>query len=91
MKKRVFWVFVSNKGASAGASLLLNYSISIGSVVIINALQGIQYASVFLLALIFSLFWPGIISESYSFRAMFQKILGIMFVSLGVVLLFLFR
>jgi len=87
--KKLFLFFVSNKALSATAMIILNYSIALGSVVIINALQGVQYASVFILVFFLSIFFPKIVKESFAPKIFLRKILGILLVSLGVVFLFL--
>jgi uncharacterized membrane protein len=82
--------FISNKALSAFAFLILNYAISLGSVTVVNALQGVQYAFIFVLALATSLYNPKFLEESFSIKAITQKIVGIALVSIGVALLFLF-
>ena len=89
MSKKLFLFFISNKTLSAVAFVMLNYSIMLGPVAIINALQGVQYASVFVLVLILSNFYPKIVKESFSAKIMFRKLLGIILVSVGVMVLFI--
>lgn len=89
MSKKLFLLFVSNKTLSAVAFVLLNYAIMLGPVAMINALQGVQYASVFILVLILSNFYPKIVKESFSAKIMFRKLLGILLVSAGVAILFI--
>ncbi|MCF7835553.1 MAG: DMT family transporter [Candidatus Marinimicrobia bacterium] len=78
---------VSNKILSAGAFFVLNYSIMLGPVAIINALQGIQYVFLFLLTYLAYLWYPNFVKESFSRRSVCEKIIGIVLISLGVVLL----
>ena len=80
-------VFLCNKSLAAGAFLLQTYAISLGSVSVVNALQGVQYAFVLVLALIVSLFFPKIFKEEVGTGPVMQKIAGIVLVSFGVALL----
>ncbi|MFH1354383.1 MAG: EamA family transporter [bacterium] len=80
-------VFVANKALAAGAFILLNYAISLGSVTVANALQGTQYVFLLLLAAVISVWWPRLFKEEISQVAVWQKIGGIVLVSLGVALL----
>ncbi len=88
--KKVSFSFLSNKVASGVAFIVLNISIKIGSVSLINALQGMQYAFVFLAALLIYFYFPKFLQESFSKIDVFQKLSGIAFVSAGLAILFLF-
>ena len=90
VKKRSFFLFVSNKGLSAVAFLLFNYAIALGSVTIISAVQGVQYVFLFVLTLVFSAYFPRIISESLRREVIIQKIAGIALISLALIILFVF-
>ncbi len=85
---RLSFLYVINKGFSGLAFLILNYAIMLGSVTMVNALQGTQYAFIFLLALLFYFYKPKFLHESFSFKATLQKLTGIILISTGVVLLF---
>lgn len=80
-------VFVLNKLLAAGAFLLQTYAISLGSVSVVNALQGVQFAFVFLLALLFSWRFPTLFREEMQTGTVVQKILGIILVSIGITLI----
>ena len=71
---------------SAGA-LCIFFAIARGSVTLVNALQGLQYAFIFMLAFIASVFWPKLLHESFSFKSILQKLSGIILVSIGLFLL----
>lgn len=90
IKKRSFGLFLSNKVLSAVAFFILNYSIALGPLTIINALQGVQYVFLFILTLIFSAYFPRIVSESLRRGVIIQKIVGIVLISLSFVVLFVF-
>lgn len=89
-KKHAGWAsitFIGNKTLAAGAFLLQTYAISLGSVSVVNALQGVQYAFVLVLAILVSLFFPKLFREEIGRGAVVQKIAGIVLVSFGVALL----
>jgi drug/metabolite transporter (DMT)-like permease len=80
-------VFVANKILAAAAFLLQSYAISLGSVTIVNALQGTQYVALLLLAATVSVWWPWLYREEFSRVALWQKVSGIALVSGGITLL----
>ena len=65
------------------AGLMQNYAISLGSVIIVNALQGVQYAFLLLLTIFLSKYYPKILRERITKLILAQKILAIVFISLG--------
>lgn len=67
--------------------VLVNYGINLGSVTLVNALQGIQYAFLIILIILATKFFPKIIKEKIHGWLLAQKIIGIVFVSLGIVFL----
>ncbi|HSX24766.1 MAG TPA: hypothetical protein VLG69_02265, partial [Candidatus Andersenbacteria bacterium] len=87
VRGRAGLLFICNKTLAAGAFLLQTYAISIGSVSVVNALQGVQYAFVLVLAVIVSLFFPKLFREEVQQGALVQKLAGIILVSFGVALL----
>ena len=85
---RLKTLFFIDKGISALAHVALNYAIKLGSVTIVNALQAVEYAFIFVLASACSYFFPQIFRESLAPRHLILKIMGVALVSSGVVLLF---
>lgn len=79
-------IFAANKLLAGGAFLLQNYAISLGSVSVVNALQGTQYAFLFILATIVSIWFPQLFREELDRFALGQKIAGIVLISIGVAL-----
>ncbi|PIR93354.1 hypothetical protein COT99_01120 [Candidatus Falkowbacteria bacterium CG10_big_fil_rev_8_21_14_0_10_43_10] len=69
------------------AFILLNYAISLGSVPIINALQGIQYVFLIFIVLFLSEAHPKILKEELGKPVLIQKFIGVVMVSLGMYLL----
>ncbi|MFA4942354.1 MAG: EamA family transporter [Patescibacteria group bacterium] len=65
------------------AFILQNYAISFGSVAIVNALQGVQYAFLLAFSWILGLFLPKLFREDFSVRIILEKVLAIILVSIG--------
>jgi len=90
-KRGVIWyvvlAFLASKVLSATAFLVQNYAISLGSVTVVNALQGIQYVFLLLLAVVVSRWWPKLFTEELQRVAVAQKIGGIALISLGLALI----
>lgn len=80
-------LFAVNKIIGATGFFLLDYAISIGKVSIVNAMQGFQYALVFIIALILSKKYPDILREDFGSLAILEKVLGIILVAGGLFLL----
>lgn len=78
--------YLAHTAGSAG-SWLQNYAIAIGSVVIVNALQGVQFVFILLLSVITSRFYPKIIKEDISGPILAQKIFAIILISTGLILI----
>lgn len=80
-------LYYGTRLSGGAAGLLQNYAISIGSVTIVNALQGSQYAVLLLLTVWLSKYYPKILKERISRLFLTQKILAIILISLGLWLL----
>ncbi len=88
-KKRLAMVggaLIGGKIMGAGALIMQNYAVLLGSVTVVSSLQGVQFALVLLLAALVSRRWPGLFREELTRTAWWQKVVGITLVSLGVVL-----
>jgi drug/metabolite transporter (DMT)-like permease len=78
---------VAALGFGVSGFLLLNYAIWTGSVTIVNAMQGVQYAFLLIVVLLATKFFPKIIKEKFSSWILTTKIIGILFISAGVAIL----
>jgi len=87
VKFRVGGLAAANKVLSALSYLLLNYAIALGSVTLVNALQGIQYAFLLIVALFLSRKFPQIIREQISDRVVFRKVLAVGLIGFGLAVL----
>ncbi len=76
-------VFISNQGLAAIGFFLQNYAISLGSVALVNALQGVQYVFLLILASLITIFYPKVLKEKISKFIILQKLVGIGLISFG--------
>jgi len=81
---------VINKIFGALGALSIFFAISRGPAALVNALQGLQYAFLFLIGVSLSLWLPSLIEESLSPKAIMQKIFGMFMVSLGIFILYFY-
>lgn len=84
--KTGFILFVGQ--ATGGASqIMLTFAISLASPAIINSIQGIQYVFLFILSLLLAKKFPLAFGEKFSKSNLSGKIIGIIFIFLGLWLL----
>lgn len=81
--KKVGGRFLFGQACGGAATLLVQYAIFLGSVSLVNALQGIQYAFVFLIVLILTIFLPKLLKEEFSKEIFWQKIIAVGFIFIG--------
>lgn len=74
---------IINKTLSGLSFILLNYAIFLGSVTLVNALQGIQYIFLLIIALFLSKKFPQILKEQINQSIILQKVASIIFIILG--------
>lgn len=86
IKAKALGLFLSARGLGVVSGLLIYWAIFLGSVTLVNALQGTQY--LFLLLLAFLLFRkiPSL-KEQFDKRILAQKIIAIILICLGLVIL----
>jgi uncharacterized membrane protein len=72
-KRRAGGLFIGGQIAGAGGVFSLNYAISLGSVSIINALQGLQQGFLLIIALVLHRFYPTMLGERLTWKTMLQK------------------
>lgn len=81
IKIKTVGLFFSNKALAGIAFILLNYAIFLGSVTLVNALQGIQYVFLLIIAIIISFKFPHILREQISRQIIVQKSIAILLIS----------
>jgi len=86
-KKQNKFIFLGTQGLAAVGSVLQNYAVALGSVVLVTSLQGLQYAFILIFSSLLSLFLPKIIKEDQSIKILVQKIISIIFIGVGLFLL----
>lgn len=80
-------LFAVNKVSGGIAAFLLAYAVSIGPLTLIHALNGVQFAFVFILSLGLSFFFPKIYGEKLALNDWVQKALALLLIILGIWLL----
>jgi transporter family protein len=78
---------VVNQGIGSLGFILQNYAIFLGSVVLVNALQGFQYAILLILSAVLALLAPKLLKETFSWRIITQKSLAVILIGVGIYLL----
>ena len=69
------------------AATLLQYATALGSVSLVNALGGAQYALLIIFVAIISRFFPQIIKETFTKKEIIQKAVSVIIIGVGLVLL----
>lgn len=80
-------LFFAGQILAAGGGIMQNLAVSLGSVTIVNALQGTQFAFLFVLTWFLSSRYPRILQEDYSFSAIVRKSLAIIIIGTGLLLI----
>lgn len=80
-------LFYTSKFSGTLAGLLENYAISLGTVSIVKAMQGTQYAFLLIVTSLLTVYSPRILKEKISKGILLQKLFAIMLITLGLVLL----
>ncbi len=81
--------FIFVKLCGAASFIILNYAFLTGSIAIVNALSGMQYLFIFLIALFLTKRYPRILHEHLVQASITRKILSITLLASGTALLFL--
>lgn len=85
-RKNKFLVAFNQVLGSLGFALQ-NYAVSLGSVVMVNALQGTQYAFLLIISAILASLAPKLLKESFSLRIFLQKVSAVILIAIGLYLL----
>ncbi len=87
VKHRAGLMLVGNKTLAGIGALLMNFAISKGSVTLISAVAGVQYAFVFLFSIIIFFINPALLAEKVNKKTVIQKISAILIIAAGLALL----
>lgn len=77
------WLVMFNQLLGASGFMLQNYAIFLGSVAIVNALQGFQYAFLLVISALLAVLSPKLLKVNFSWRSVLQKTLAVIFIALG--------
>ncbi len=81
---RQAWI-ITNKFLAVIGTVLIQYAIALGSVTIVNALAGVQFALLILMVFLLSRFWPKLFKEEYSRGEIIQEAAAIILIGAGLV------
>ena len=90
LQKKTAAIFLSSQAAGAGAGILQNWAIALAPlayIAFVNALQGVQYVFLLILAVLLSLKFPQLLKEQISREVILQKIVAILLIGAGLALL----
>ena len=74
---------VINQLIGSAGFILQNYAIFLGSVALVNALQGVQYAFLLIISTGLALLAPKLLKETFSWRIFSQKLLAVIIIAFG--------
>ncbi|MFA4931280.1 MAG: DMT family transporter [Patescibacteria group bacterium] len=78
-------IFIINKVLSISSVVLIQYAAAIGSVTIVNAVAGAQYAFMFVLAYFSTKFWPKVFKEYFTKKEISIQLIAIAMVVVGMI------
>jgi drug/metabolite transporter (DMT)-like permease len=77
------WLVFVNQLLGSSGFMLQNYAIFLGSVAIVNALQGFQYAFLLILSAGLALLSPKLLKNTFSWRIVLQKTVAVILIAIG--------
>lgn len=80
-------LIIFNKILAVVAVLSIQYATAIGSVSLVSALGGLQYAVLILGVMVLSRFWPKVFKEDYSTAEIIQEFVAVALIGVGLILL----
>lgn len=81
------WLYIGAQSFGALGFLLINYSLTLASASLVNAMQGVQYVGLFILAAVASKKYPQAFKESITGWSLVTKIVGVVIISIGLALI----
>jgi len=82
------YLFLANQGIGGLATILISYAVALMSVALVNAVQGVQYVFVLIIALLFSKKYPKLFKEKTTRFVIGQKVVAVCVVIVALWLLF---
>lgn len=86
-EKKHIGIYYGSRVIGVIGGWLQNFAISIGSVTIVNALQGTQFAFLLIISTFLSVYFPRIIKEKLAPSTIIQKLFAIVLITIGLYLL----
>lgn len=80
-------IFILGQVAGALSFIMINWAMAMGSVTLVNALQGLQYVFLFIIVLLLAKRYPEWLKENTRGLVLVQKIIAILLISGGLYLL----
>ncbi|HSR89549.1 MAG TPA: DMT family transporter [Candidatus Udaeobacter sp.] len=87
--KKGAYLVIGNMALGVIGTTLVQYAAALGSVSLVNALAGAQYALLIVFVALISKFFPKILKETFTKKEIIQKTTAVAVISLGLVLLFI--
>ncbi len=84
LKTKVGFLFLSSQVFGGAGFILVNFSITLASVALVNAMQGVQYIFLMLMAVIASIKFPKLVQENLRRESLVFKIVGTIIISGGI-------
>ena len=81
------FIFFGTQLLAAGGFTLQNYALALGSVALVNALQGVQYGFLLILVTLLSVFYPQAFKENISRNIIIKKVLAVLIIATGLYLI----
>lgn len=83
------WLVLGNKTVAGVAAAMTFFAISLGSVSVVNAMAGLQFAFLLLIAFLFSDRFPTILKGEIEKKGLLHKLWGVTIIMLGIASLYL--
>jgi len=81
------WALVGGQTIAAIGGLLNSYAITLASVTLVNALQGVQYVFLLIMAILISSYYPNLFKDEFNKGVIWRKIVGTVVIVAGLWLL----
>lgn len=83
------WTIIGNKTLSGIAGILTFFAISLGSVSVVNAMSGLQFAFLLIFAYLFAERFPRALSGEVEKHGLAHKLFGVTVIMVGILILFI--
>ncbi|MFA6304811.1 MAG: EamA family transporter [Patescibacteria group bacterium] len=85
--KAALGIFIFGQVVGSLGVILMQYAVKLGNVIVVTALNGLQFLFILLLIYFFSKFYPRLINEPLDQKAVLQKVFWSLFLVVGVILI----